>query len=212
MAKFKVGDKFRAKDDIGNSWRTDKPYFTKGEVYEIGKVDSYESDEDHYEMTDDEERDPLKAKHGADNNWLDAKFEFLTLGGPIRTVTRREIVPGYIELPNGTSMYIDTQDGEVSVDLDELWLDADSLREAAHLFNQLAEVLDEQAVGGKPAATVVAKPEWIEWPGGQCPVDEATNVEVTYDNEIDRGEAWRFAWNHSGNADITAYRILPCAN
>lgn len=60
--------------------------------------------------------------------------------GPIRTVTRREIVPGvYVstkvavgDVANGSKVWIDVSDN----------MTAEELREAAHLFNQLAEVLE----------------------------------------------------------------------
>ena len=54
--------------------------------------------------------------------------------------------------------------------------------------------------------------DWIEWHGGKCPVDDATEVEVEYDGTLDRGQAYTFAWYHDGSGDITAYRVLPCAN
>lgn len=59
---------------------------------------------------------------------------------PIRTVTRREIVPGTYGPVN-----VGSQAG------DAVWVvidgsrNAAELREAAHLFNQIAEVLEEQA-------------------------------------------------------------------
>lgn len=67
--------------------------------------------------------------------------------GPIRTVSRREIVPGvYGSIYVGGVQYKDVvalqffeRDPKAPMNL----LTSASLREAAHLFNQLAEVLDE---------------------------------------------------------------------
>lgn len=51
------------------------------------------------------------------------------------------------------------------------------------------------------------QPEWIEWKGGECPVDEKSYVVC----ELRGGhrsitEAWRYSWRHYGNSsDIIAY-------
>ena len=60
--------------------------------------------------------------------------------------------------------------------------------------------------------------DWIEWKGGECPVDEDTLVEVRYakqpvtakgvrlDGHIRAG---RLAWYHDGeDDDIIAYRTV----
>lgn len=66
--------------------------------------------------------------------------------GPVRTVTRREIVPGiygkvfincYDEFANTVSLNVKEDFGCVS-------FNAEELREAAHLLNQLAEFMEEQ--------------------------------------------------------------------
>ena len=60
--------------------------------------------------------------------------------GPIRTVTRLEIVPGVygaVEISEWTS--------KPRIKFDAVYPSADDLREAAHLFNQLAEVLEEDS-------------------------------------------------------------------
>ena len=52
---------------------------------------------------------------------------------------------------------------------------------------------------------------WIEWAGGECPVDSLTNVEIRgRDGCLDTGAAdewcwdWMLTWPES---DIIAYRI-----
>lgn len=65
---------------------------------------------------------------------------------PIRTVTRREIVPGVyrdvqIHEYFGNSVGVE-YDGDGTVE---------SLREAARIFNEIAEVLEENAASGKAA-------------------------------------------------------------
>lgn len=59
--------------------------------------------------------------------------------GPIRTVTRREIVPGTYGVVSVDGAY----SHEVSISLTTI-CGPDDLREAAHIFNQIAEVLEEQ--------------------------------------------------------------------
>lgn len=54
--------------------------------------------------------------------------------------------------------------------------------------------------------------EWIEWKGGECPVDASSCVDVKFLNgDIIHGwmsGSWK--WDHSGETgDIIAYRIIP---
>lgn len=57
---------------------------------------------------------------------------------------------------------------------------------------------------------------WIEWKGGDCPVDSEVNIEVRYSGAcsyphwIPQGsKAKEFTWSHGwGLSDITAYRIV----
>lgn len=58
---------------------------------------------------------------------------------PIRSVTRREIVPGRYGI---VTLW---PDGDVAVRCDKH--SPSELREAAHIFNQIAEVLEENAKG-----------------------------------------------------------------
>lgn len=67
--------------------------------------------------------------------------------GPVRTVTRREIVPGtygkifindYNESANTVSL-------NVKDDFGCVYFNAEELREAAHILNQLAEALEDKS-------------------------------------------------------------------
>ena len=54
---------------------------------------------------------------------------------------------------------------------------------------------------------------WIDWHGGECPVDSDTIVEVKYRNpsplHFNNDRAGDFTWSQDGNAgDIIAYRIV----
>lgn len=56
---------------------------------------------------------------------------------------------------------------------------------------------------------------WIDWHGGECPVDSDTIAEVKYRNpnpfQFNNDRAGDFTWSHDGNAgDIIAYRIVHC--
>lgn len=61
------------------------------------------------------------------------------IASPVRTVTRREIVPGAY----GQVSVISADRGRVEIFIDATST-ADQLREAAHLFNQLAEALEDK--------------------------------------------------------------------
>lgn len=57
---------------------------------------------------------------------------------------------------------------------------------------------------------VVGRDGWIEWGGGECPVEEGTLVDVRFrDGDDDRNiEAIDLLWNHENwSADIIAYRL-----
>jgi len=56
---------------------------------------------------------------------------------------------------------------------------------------------------------------WIEWSGGECPVDPRTVIETQMRHETpqcydpDRCEAGSYMWSHDGGAwDIVAYRVV----
>lgn len=56
--------------------------------------------------------------------------------------------------------------------------------------------------------------EWIEWAGGECPVDNEAMIEIRYnDGDVFTDRADRLDWLHSDpnsdpNSDIVAYRVL----
>lgn len=59
---------------------------------------------------------------------------------------------------------------------------------------------------------VVGHNGWIQWAGGECPVDSDAIVEVKYRNatksQYNNDRAGDFYWAHTGsNADIIAYRL-----
>lgn len=134
MSKFNIGDKVR----ITESSR----WFTEGEIGVIQSV--CDIDEDAYVKFD-------KVRLGHDCWHVNfSKMEPHSVG-PIRTVTRREIVNGtygrlYIERSNTSKRVgVDiTGDDEKLSYLGEIaYLDATELREAAHVLNQLAEALED---------------------------------------------------------------------
>ncbi len=117
MAKFKVGDRVRClrDHDPGRQFTAGKEYtVTRTNLYSVG-------------MNDD---------RGRDNGWGEEHFE-LANPSPIRTVTRREIVPGV----SGILQWY--EDGSVLVA--PCTPTPDELREAARIFNDIADVLDENA-------------------------------------------------------------------
>lgn len=59
---------------------------------------------------------------------------------PIRTITRREIVPGVY----GRVYVGPVEKGEISTEIQGGYMSPSELRESAHLFNQLAEYLDSE--------------------------------------------------------------------
>jgi len=56
--------------------------------------------------------------------------------------------------------------------------------------------------------------DWIEWTGGECPVEPELQVWVRLRNETRFGfYAYGFNWDHTGDeADIIAYRIAEEAD
>jgi hypothetical protein len=71
------------------------------------------------------------------------------------------------------------------------------------------ELRKAQRLAKEPAQT--ENDGWIDWPGGDCPVDRNVTVQVQYraDDFGDTGNACSFRWNHSGKAsDIIAYKIV----
>jgi len=71
------------------------------------------------------------------------------------------------------------------------------------------ELRKAQRLAKEPAQT--ENDGWIDWPGGDCPVDGTVTVQVQYraDDFGYTGNACFFRWNHSGKAsDIIAYKIV----
>lgn len=123
--KFKVGDRVRATRRVEGQ-------FTLGREYTV----RYVAEHSLGVMADDK---------GCPNGWGMDYFELVQPAAPsaIRTVTRREIVRGVYGAVRLTGEMAD--DGSTCVCIDNEFMTPDELREAAHLFNQLAEVLEENA-------------------------------------------------------------------
>ena len=78
----------------------------------------------------------------------------------------------------------------------------------------IADVVTKQQYESALAASkaVVGHDEWIEWHGGDCPVDSDAIVEVKFrwhdQHQYNNDRAGDFYWSHTGsNADIIAYRL-----
>ena len=115
----------------------------------------------------------------------------------IRTITRREVVPGQygiVEVGVGATVGV-TFDPHT----------ANDLREAAHLFLQIAEVLDEQAA----QAPANDNDGWIEWRKGM--IEPRGLVETRLRNgDVDTSDSWD--WSIDGSDyDIVAYRPVKNA-
>lgn len=116
--EMKIGDKYMF---IGEPNK--HGFYTKGKVYEITNIF-----EGGLYMEDN-----FGKAHSWNEESVNEKFE--PVSSPIRTVTRREVVPGQYGI-----VYISSAN--------EVWIAAskhtvEELREAAHILNQIAEVLEE---------------------------------------------------------------------
>jgi hypothetical protein len=127
MSKFKVGDRVRVVKDgerYGGSWHK----VPIGHVVQVVRISGYEID--------------------TDSGWFfhEDEIELVTAtvtppASPVRTVTRREIVDGNY---NGVEISVGGVPwGKKRVRFDAT-ADAQSLREAARIFNEIADVLDEE--------------------------------------------------------------------
>ena len=72
---------------------------------------------------------------------------------------------------------------------------------------------DQYEVALAASKAVVGHNGWIDWHGGECPVDSDAIVEVKYRKpsplHFNNDRAGDFAWSHTGsNGDIIAYRIV----
>jgi len=63
-----------------------------------------------------------------------------------------------------------------------------------------------------PSGLSVADSDWIEWFGGECPVENGTTVEIDLRcGETLTGLATEFDWRHiadDARRDIVAYRVV----
>ncbi len=67
-----------------------------------------------------------------------------------------------------------------------------------------------QGVQGLPTGdSAQAKLQWVEWPGGGCPVPPGVVVAIQHRlGSQTRGEAQTFDWSHNARAgDIVRYRV-----
>lgn len=78
----------------------------------------------------------------------------------------------------------------------------------------IADVVTKQQYESALAASkaVVGHDEWIQWTGGECPVDSDAIVEVKYRKpnpyQFNNDRAGDFTWSHDGfDGDIIAYRL-----
>lgn len=119
---LKVGDKVRCiRESID---------FTRGNIYKVMGFFNNSSD-DPYVIDDAGDRRSAN---------IEGRFE-LVKETPIRTVTRREIVPhvyGIVKV-GGTG----ASGQRVPVSIAELYYSAEELRNAAKLLNEIAEVLED---------------------------------------------------------------------
>lgn len=71
---------------------------------------------------------------------------------------------------------------------------------------------DQYEVALAASKAVVGHNGWIDWHGGECPVDSDAIVEVKYRNpnlyQFNNDRAGDFSWSHDGfGGDIIAYRL-----
>lgn len=78
----------------------------------------------------------------------------------------------------------------------------------------ITDVVTKQQYESAMAASkaVVGRDGWIQWAGGECPVDSDAVVEVKFRNpnpyQINNDRAGDFTWSHHGfDGDIIAYRL-----
>lgn len=124
--------------------------------------------------------------------------------------------------PKGAVKIHQDHDGETWV-----WLNHDSterlftLDQVATNARQFGEdethenmvTLDQYEAALAASKAVVGHNGWIDWHGGECPVDSDAIVEVKYRKPsplyFNNDRAGDFAWSHTGsNGDIIAYRIV----
>ena len=136
MNKFKVGDRVRCLETCMDA-------FTKGNVYTVRDT-----------MDDDRILVHVDDRGSTTNGWLAEKFERVdttaqdtptTTDNPcIKTVTRREVVPGELEFDCGACLRITevAGGGAPHVIINRYAFTSAALREAATAFNEIADALD----------------------------------------------------------------------
>ena len=134
--KFRPGDRVRCLETCMDA-------FTKGNVYTVRDT-----------MDDDRILVHVDDRGSTTNGWLAEKFERVdtptqdttTPDNPcIKTVTRREVVPGELEFDRGACLRITevAGGGVPHVIINRYAFTATALREAATAFNEIADALDE---------------------------------------------------------------------
>ncbi len=87
-------------------------------------------------------------------------------------------------------------------------LDAEDQKAIALIEAKFAELRGQRSI----PPIKEADDGWIEWGGGECPVDPETRVEVKFrDGQTGNGRAINWWWQRGGVAqaiDIIAYRVL----
>lgn len=123
MSKFKVGDRFRRVVTDGGNPPANFIAGYEGVVAKTNDICAYDSE-----------------GYGHSFECIEPINDF-----PVRTVTRREIVPGEYTLPSGGEYEVsECDDGPEWIVIDDHDYDAVGLREMARIFNEIADVLDEQ--------------------------------------------------------------------
>jgi hypothetical protein len=134
MTKFSVGQRIKLKEgspEVEGQFTHGKDYIVRSMLEGRKRIEVEKDDS------------------GDENGWMSEYFTDYK-PSPIRIVTRREIVPGVYGRIKITGTY---QGNRVTMDWDRndiitaavpiVGMSAEELREAAHLFNQLAEALEE---------------------------------------------------------------------
>lgn len=128
MAKFKAGDRVRC---ITKNWGN--CYYEPDKIYTVKRV-RY----DGHIVTD------ADGAGNGENGWDDYNFELVSqspIRSPIREVTKREIVPGWY-----AGIFVQPPDkGTVRLFVNTRTFKPTELRAAAKLFNEIADVLDENS-------------------------------------------------------------------
>lgn len=104
-------------------------------------------------------------------------------------------------------MFYGRGDVRTGVILNELAIDH---RKCGEVGEKITREQYEAALAASKA--VVGHDSWIQWAGGECPVDSDAIVEVKFRNanqyQFNSDRAGDFYWAHTGsNADIIAYRL-----